>query len=58
MEMIYQSTRNAGEQVTASEAILKGLASDGGLFVPNEIPVFPFLLQGWQKWITAKWRLK
>ena len=40
MEMIYQSTRNAGEQVTASEAILKGLASDGGLFVPNEIPVF------------------
>lgn len=43
MEMIYQSTRNAGEQATASEAILKGLASDGGLFVPTKIPVFSVL---------------
>lgn len=37
-EIIYQSTRNAAERATASEAILKGLASDGGLFVPTEIP--------------------
>ncbi|MEG0732329.1 MAG: threonine synthase [Vagococcus sp.] len=38
MNMMYQSTRNKEEQVTASQAILKGLASDGGLFVPVDIP--------------------
>lgn len=40
MEIIYQSTRNKEERATASEAILKGLASDGGLFVPTAIPAF------------------
>ena len=38
MELLYKSTRNADEKVTASQAILKGLASDGGLFVPDSIP--------------------
>ncbi|MDE7300334.1 MAG: threonine synthase, partial [Lachnospiraceae bacterium] len=38
MGIMYQSTRNAAERATASEAILKGLASDGGLFVPAELP--------------------
>ena len=38
MELIYKSTRNPEEQVTASVAILKGLANDGGLFVPDSIP--------------------
>lgn len=38
MELRYVSTRNNGERVIASEAILKGLAEDGGLFVPTEIP--------------------
>ncbi|MBO5302665.1 MAG: threonine synthase [Lachnospiraceae bacterium] len=38
MELIYASTRNAEEKVTASQAILKGLAGEGGLFVPTEIP--------------------
>ncbi|MCM1495110.1 MAG: threonine synthase [Bacteroides sp.] len=38
MEVIYSSTRNAGETATASQAILKGLAENGGLFVPNTIP--------------------
>ncbi len=38
MERMYVSTRDADERVTASEAILKGLANDGGLFVPTEIP--------------------
>ena len=37
-EMIYVSTRGDKEEVSASKAILKGLASDGGLFVPKEIP--------------------
>lgn len=36
--MYYHSTRNNNGHFTASEAILKGLASDGGLFVPSEIP--------------------
>ena len=35
----YVSTRNrTGEAISASEAILKGLAPDGGLFVPTELP--------------------
>ncbi len=38
MDMLFSSTRNSNEKVTASQAILKGLADDGGLFVPNEIP--------------------
>ena len=38
MNFLYQSTRNANETATASEAILKGLATDGGLFVPMNIP--------------------
>lgn len=38
MNLMYKSTRNASRKVTASEAILKGLAEDGGLFVPEVIP--------------------
>lgn len=38
MNLLYNSTRNAEKKVTASEAILKGLADDGGLFVPGYIP--------------------
>ena len=36
--MFYRSTRNNSIKLTASQAILKGLAEDGGLFVPVEIP--------------------
>lgn len=39
MELLYKSTRGKNESVTASMAILKGLADDGGLFVPDSIPV-------------------
>ena len=38
MEVLYKSTRGNGETVTASQAILKGLADDGGLFVPESLP--------------------
>ena len=38
MEVLYQSTRNKNEKVTASQAILKGLSDEGGLFVPVTIP--------------------
>ena len=37
MEMLYKSTRSS-ETVTASRAILNGLAPDGGLYVPVELP--------------------
>lgn len=33
-----QAQETANEKVTASQAILKGLANDGGLYVPTEIP--------------------
>lgn len=38
MSLYYKSTRNSNIKVTASEAILTGLAPDGGLFVPERIP--------------------
>lgn len=38
MELLYKSTRGDKTAVTASQAILQGLACDGGLFVPTEIP--------------------
>ncbi len=38
MEMQYVSTRGKAEAVDAAQAILQGIAGDGGLFVPNEIP--------------------
>lgn len=38
MNLMYNSTRNKQETATASQAILKGLATDGGLFVPESIP--------------------
>ena len=38
MEVFYNSTRSKGTAVRASEAILKGLTDDGGLFVPDHIP--------------------
>ena len=38
MNLLYQSTRGGEKDVTASQAILKGLACDGGLFMPTQIP--------------------
>ena len=38
MDLMYKSTRNNEETATASQAILKGLAENGGLFVPERIP--------------------
>ncbi len=36
--MKYYSTRGRAEALTAGEAILKGIATDGGLYVPEKIP--------------------
>ncbi len=43
MEVIkYKSTRGGQKSVSASQAILKGLADDGGLFMPEKFPKFDF----------------
>lgn len=38
MGVLYHSTRNSDATATASQAILKGLSAEGGLFVPDHIP--------------------
>lgn len=45
MELLYKSTRSNSEPVTASKAILKGLADDGGLFVPMSLPKLSISLE-------------
>ncbi|MCR5357272.1 MAG: threonine synthase [Lachnospiraceae bacterium] len=42
MDILYRSTRGDKKGYTASEAIIKGLCDDGGLFVPDSFPVFDF----------------
>lgn len=39
----YSSTRGGESGLSASQAILKGLAVDGGLYMPNEIPHLDFM---------------
>ena len=41
MDLRYISTRGHETRVTASEAIVKGIAPDGGLYVPESMPRFP-----------------
>lgn len=36
--MMYVSTRGGGEPITLSEALARGLAPDGGLYVPAQFP--------------------
>ena len=38
--MKYNSTTNKNIVVSASQAIAQGISSDGGLFVPMEIPQY------------------
>ncbi|MGH4117587.1 threonine synthase [Clostridium sp.] len=38
MNLMYKSTRGSSEIITASEAIIKGMAEDGGLYIPVKIP--------------------
>ena len=44
MSIMYKSTRSNSDKVT-SQAILKGLADDGGLFVPDSIPALEVPLE-------------
>lgn len=45
MDLFYRSTRDDNVRVTASQAILKGLSADGGLFVPESIPTMSVSLE-------------
>ncbi|MGB8455701.1 MAG: threonine synthase [Anaerocolumna sp.] len=45
MNLMYQSTRSNSEPITASQAILKGLADDGGLYVPVTVPKLEIPIQ-------------
>ena len=38
--MLYNSTQNAAEVVSAAQAIAQGISKDGGLFVPQEFPKY------------------
>ena len=56
MQIMYRSTRDSSIRVTASQAVLQGLAPDGGLFVPEEMPHFDGnweALSGWDYRETA-----
>ncbi|CZT52803.1 probable threonine synthase [Rhynchosporium secalis] len=45
----YLSTRGGSYGLSFEEVVLKGLASDGGLFIPEEIPAIP---RDWE----SKWK--
>ena len=48
--MKYVSTRGGDERLTFEEAVLQGLAPNGGLYVPERIPALP---ADWQDaWAT------
>ncbi len=38
--MLYHSTRNQNDCVDSAQAVLSGLAPDGGLYVPEKLPEF------------------
>lgn len=38
--MLYNSTENKNEVVSAAQAIAQGISKDGGLFVPQELPKY------------------
>ena len=46
--MYYHSTRSCAAPVDSAFAVLKGLATDGGLYMPEKLPVFDWkaCLQG------------
>ena len=38
--MLYHSTRSCADKVNSAQAVVQGLAPDGGLYMPCEIPAF------------------
>ena len=56
--MEYISTRNTEKSFSFDDVFIKGLAPDGGLFVPKNIPILPskeiLSLKGSQKKLVFK----
>lgn len=48
--MLYTSTRQKLDHITATKAILQGISSEGGLFVPTAMPKIDFTLEELSKW--------
>ncbi len=47
--MQYQSTRGKTPMVNSAQAVILGMAGDGGLYLPQELPAFH-----WQECVAAK----
>jgi threonine synthase len=55
--MRYVSTRGQAPELTFEEAMLTGLARDGGLYVPAEVPVMaPADIAALSGLPTRRWR--
>ena len=54
--MLYHSTRNEAQAVDSAQAVLEGLAPDGGLYMPQALPEFDWksCLQGSSMEMSAK----
>ena len=39
--MLYESTRGSLDRMTGAQAIIRGIAADKGLYVPDQIPALP-----------------
>lgn len=48
--MLYTSTRQKLDQITATQAILQGISSEGGLFVPTTLPKMDFTVGELATW--------
>lgn len=42
---MYSSTRGGGDKINAAKAVIKGIADDKGLFVPDAIPTLPVKIE-------------
>ncbi len=49
--MKFASTRNPGDTATFREAVLKGMAPGGGLWMPEALPVF----EDWDSLLQLRW---
>ncbi|AMD21469.1 HER190Wp [Eremothecium sinecaudum] len=56
LSQVYRSTRSSSEDTMSfEEAVMKGLASDGGLFIPSVIPKVPEATL-YEKWSTLSFQ--
>ena len=58
MALTYIGTRDRSIKATASEAILRGICPDGGLYIPEEIPKMENPWRNWEGWTIGSWRMR